>query len=121
MLTILELAPHVLGYHVDGSLEAGDIDRVFSEIDQKLTVNDRISVYAEVHSLSGMTIDALWKDLKLSAGHLGTLKRISRAALVTDIGWLRTAGGMENRFVPGIEVRVFPMSQQLEARHWIAS
>lgn len=121
MLTILELGPNVLGYHVDGRLDAADIERVFGEIDRTLATQDKIRVYGEVHSLAGMTMDALWRDLRLSVNHLGALSRVEKVALVTDIGWLKSAAGLENRMFGNMEIRVFSLAEQLEARTWITS
>lgn len=121
MLTLVELGPNILGYHVDGKLDTADVERVFQEVDRTLATSDRIRVYAEVHSLSGLTLNAVWTDLRLTADHLKSISRIEKAALVTDIGWLRTAAGLENRMFGNIQIRVFSIGEQMEARNWITS
>lgn len=47
-------------------------------------------------------------------------RALERTALVTDVGWIRTAIRLFGRFVPG-EVRLFAGGEEGEARGWIAA
>ena len=119
MLEIVDLGPEVLGYRADGKIEGADVARVFAELDRKLAASDRVRVYAEVVSFSGMTPDALWREIQGSFGRMSTLGKIPRAALVTDIGWIRSAGVLQDRLFSGIEIRTFTLAEAEQARTWI--
>lgn len=47
-------------------------------------------------------------------------RALERTALVTDLGWLRTATRLFGRLVPG-EVRLFAGGEEREARGWVAA
>lgn len=119
MITMLEIGPGVLGYHVDGKVDADDAQRVFEKLDQVLSTGESIGVYAEVHSLSGVSLQGLWTDLRLGSAHLTTLRRIRKAAMVTDIDWIRSAANLQSLLPAGPEIRVFALSDQAEARRWV--
>lgn len=121
MISILDLQPNVLAYRVEGKLEREDIDRVFVEVDRKLATGQKIRVYAEVHSITGMTLEAIWQDIKLGIQRMNLIARIERAAVVTDIGWLRTAAIWEDKMFGGLQMRTFHLSQQMEAQAWVQS
>lgn len=121
MISILQLQPNVLAYRVEGKLEREDIDRIFAEVDRKLATGEKIRVYAEVHSITGMTLEAIWQDLKLGIQRMNLISKIERAALVTDLGWLRTAVAFEEKMFGGLSIRAFQLSQQMEAQAWVQS
>ena len=70
----------------------------------------------EVQSLGGITPEALWRDLRLGVPRLPDLGRIEKAALVTEVDWLRSAVGMGNALPGGLRLRTFTGAQQAEAR-----
>ena len=121
MISILQLQPNVLAYRVEGKLEREDIDRIFAEVDRKLATGEKIRVYAEVHSITGMTLEAIWQDLKLGMQRMNLISKIERAALVTDLGWLRTAIAFEDKVFGRLPIRAFQLSQQIEAQAWVQS
>ncbi len=120
MLALLDLGvDNLLAYRLDGDVDAADVDRIFKAVDEKLSGHERLRVYAEVHQLSAVTPQALWRDLELSATRLSVLSRTERVALVTDLQWLRQALTLPNPLLSGIQLRVFSLSEQHLAQSWI--
>ncbi len=120
MLALLDLGvDNLLAYRLDGDVDAADVDRIFKVVDEKLSRHERLRVYAEVHQLSAVTPQALWRDLELSATRLSVLSRTERVALVTDLQWLRQALTLPNPLLSGIQLRVFSLSEQHLAQSWI--
>ncbi|MDP9349459.1 MAG: STAS/SEC14 domain-containing protein [Gemmatimonadota bacterium] len=120
MLALLDLGvDNLLAYRLDGDVDAADVDRIFKAVDEKLSRHERLRVYAEVHQLSAVTPQALWRDLELSATRLSVLSRTERVALVTDLQWLRQALTLPNPLLSGIQLRVFSLSEQHLAQSWI--
>lgn len=119
MISILEIGPRILGYRVEGRVEREDVDRVIAEVDRQLSAGETFRVYAEVFSVTGMSMEAIWRDVLASAQRWTALFRIDRAALVTDVEWVRRAAGVERRMLPGMEIRIVPLAEQAEARLWL--
>jgi SpoIIAA-like len=68
---------------------------------------------------SGASIDAgaMWEDFKVGVEHL---TRWERAAVVTDVEWIREAMRLFSFFMPGA-MKAFPTSEAEQARAWIAA
>ena len=50
---------------------------------------------------------------------LDTVSRIERAAVVTDIDWMKTATQLQDKAMRSIAIRVFSMAEMEQARSWI--
>ena len=59
----------------------------------------------------------MWEDLKVGMEHL---LRWERAAIVTDVDWIRHTMRIFSFIIPG-EVRVFPLAEVAQARDWIVA
>ena len=107
---------NVVGFRISGRVEDADFDRVAALIEQTLDAHDQVRIYAEIESLDGISLDALWKDLQFSCKHI---RDVEREAVVTDQQWLANLAGIGDRLFSGIEVRHFGHHQKDEARDWI--
>jgi hypothetical protein len=122
MLEVLAApAPHVVAFRVGGKLTAREVERVFDALDDALDHHETVNLYAEITGLSGLTLEALVKDTAKSLGLLGRLKRFGRYAVVTDAKWIQKAAGIEDRLIPGLEIRAFPLVESESAEAWVTS
>ena len=120
MIDHLEMeADHVVGIRVDGKVLSTDIERAMNALEEKLTTHQRVSFYTEIDALSGITPEAILKDIRFGVEQLKNLGRFYRAAVVTDIGWIRAAVGFEDLIVPKVEVKAFSKSDRDVALAWI--
>ena len=120
MIDHLEMeADHVVGVRVDGKVLSTDIERTMKALDDKLRAHQRVSIYTEIDSLSGITPEAILKDVRYGVEQLKNLGRFYRAAVVTDIGWIRAAVGFEDLIVPKVEVKAFSKSDRDVAMAWV--
>jgi len=112
-------APHVVAFRVGGTLTAREVERVFDALDDALDLHETVNLYAEITKLSGLSLEALVKDLAKSLGLLGRLSRFHRYAVVTDARWIQKAAGFEDRLIPGLEIRAFPLAESEAAEAWV--
>ena len=77
----------------------------------------KLRMYCQVDSFSGMSPGAMWDDVKVGLEHL---TRWERVAVVTDIDWISRATKLYAFLMP-FEVRVFPLADAEQAREWIVS
>jgi phage host-nuclease inhibitor protein Gam len=116
---MIELLPtdveNVIGFRMSGKIAARDLEQVTGTIEAKLRDHAKVSVYAEVESFDGMSLDALWHDLKFTLRHF---QDVEKEAIVTDREWLTGLAGLGSVFAAG-EVRVFPTERKPEALAWV--
>ena len=119
MLANLDFGPNVLAYRVEGRLERADIDRAFAEVDARLAGGGKIRVYTEVISLMGISLNSIWDDFRQSVQSWNVIPRIEKAALVTDIEWLRRAAHWEDPMFRGLQIQAFVLADREEAQIWL--
>ncbi|MGV2829363.1 STAS/SEC14 domain-containing protein [Myxosarcina sp. GI1(2024)] len=120
----IKLIPHkpdkIIGLNIDGRIEAEDIDRVIESIENslKLERKEKLKIYAEVSNWSGMSLEALIKDLKFSLQHF---QDFDKEAIVSEGGWLEYLAIFGNLLFSSIEVKHFTFADRDKALEWIAS
>lgn len=120
MIEILRLGvDDILGYRLDGRVEATDVDRLVNAADRKLASHEKLSVYAEVHSLAGLTLEAIVRDLEATVRRLNWFTRFTKVAVVTDAPWLRTVARVEDVLFRGIQIRAFSLAEKEQALTWL--
>ncbi len=120
MIEIIEGLPdNVVGLGAKGEVTRKDyLEVVIPAIDKALKRNAKLRLYYDLGSqFTGIDLGAEWEDLKLGIEHLS---RWQRAAVVTDVAWIRHLIGAFRFLMPG-EMRVFTTVQASEARKWIAA
>jgi len=107
----------VLGFEGVGEVGADDYRQVVVPAFASLEGTDR---GARILLLFGSRFEtfsagAMWEDAKMGLKHV----RWERAALVTDVDWMRHLTGAFGWLVPG-DFRTFPVSDLDAAKAWVA-
>ena len=106
----------IVGFAIDGTITADDIDRITAEITQRLESHDRLRLYAEVNTWTGISPQALLKDLRFSLQHF---KDFEKEAIVSDKSWLKVMAETGDRLLPHTEVKHFSWEHQADALEWV--
>lgn len=116
MLEMIPLdADNVVGFRIEGKISTDELDEAVTAIRSRLERHDRLRIYAEVPSFSGMSARAFTEDMKFG---LRNWRRFEKEAIVTDKAWLRRMAGV-GKLVPGVDVRVFGTGEREAARQWV--
>ena len=111
--------PNVIGFRVDGKIDDDSFKKAMESINAALGHAQKLSVYAEVKSLGGMSIETFFENLKFKFQILGELDRFDKEAVVTDKRWLETVTKVVDKLFPSIEVRCYPFDDRDKALAWI--
>ena len=118
MIELIEAPDNVVAMTASGTLDAADYDRIIAEVEARLSRHPRIGVVAEMTSFKGLTMEALWKDLKYNAKRIGDWDRFPRCALVTDELWLKSMAAFWDPLIPGVDMKVFKPGETAQAISW---
>lgn len=110
--------PHVAGLRINGKIDRDDFLAAVAPIKQKLEACPTINLYVEISSFEGISLPALWEDIKFGFSNLSHFRR---EAVVTDKAWLEKWTDFGGKLVPGIEAKSFTFDQVEEARRWVAA
>jgi hypothetical protein len=118
MLEILPSTGPLVAFRATQTLTGEDYDRLIAALEDQLKRHERVSMYAEVDDLKGLTLPALLRDMRYGASKIGELHRFARVAVVTDTGWLRAWSQFAWGIVPRASLRTFSTSEREAARAW---
>jgi len=112
------LPDNVLGFEAKGEVTGADYESVLiPAVDEMLARRKRIRfLYHLGNEFAGFDAKAVWDDAKVGLRHLNAWERV---AVVTDVGWIRTAMKTFGFVIPG-QVRVFGNSELAAARQWVS-
>ncbi len=120
MIEIVEGFPdNVVGILAKGEVTRKDyLEVVKPAIENSLKRSTKLRLYYNLGAqFAGIDFGAEWEDFKIGIEHLS---RWERAAVVTDVPWIRHAVSAF-RFLMHGEMRVFTTAQESEARKWIVA
>jgi hypothetical protein len=109
---------HVIGVRISGKIEKSDIETTAKAIEAKLTVHDKVNIYAEIASFDGISLEALVADMKFAFPHL---RDFEKKAVVSEKHWVEQLVAIGNKWFPSIEVRHFSCDEKDEALKWVQS
>ncbi|MEL7036004.1 MAG: STAS/SEC14 domain-containing protein [Cyanobacteria bacterium J06592_8] len=119
---MLKLIPtgsdRVIGLHVHGKIEVADLDPVIQQIEDKLKLHQKLRIYAEIESLEGMSLEALWKDIKFAVPHF---RDFEKKAVVSEKQWVEQWTNFSNKLFSSIEVKHFHFDEKEQALEWAKS
>ena len=112
------LPENVLGIEAKGEVTGADYESVLiPAVHEMLARRKRIRfLYHLGEGFEGFDAKAVWDDAKVGLRHLSAWERV---AVVTDVGWIRTAMKMFGFVMPG-PVKVFSNGDLAAAREWVS-
>ena len=119
MLEVLPDFPEgVVALRCAGQITRQDYEQVvIPTLEAAVQQKQKLRIYIEVDSLTGMSPGAMWDDVKVGVEHLTHWERV---AVVTDIDWIGKASKLYTFLMP-FAAQVFPLAAAEQARRWIVA
>ncbi|HEY5851621.1 MAG TPA: STAS/SEC14 domain-containing protein [Lysobacter sp.] len=118
MIEILPSPSHVAAFHFSGTLDGDDYDRCIADIESRLAQHQRIGVFCDLTGFTGLTAQAMGKDLSYAFGKFGEYHRFARGAIITDKHWLARISEFSGRLFPHTEILAFDPHEREAALLW---
>jgi len=106
-----------VGFSIDGHLSKAAYDMVNLRMKEALQSNEKIGLYLEIIDLEGMTLKAVWEELKAAINYYSKLNKI---VITGKEGWLKNAAKISDFLTPGIDVKYFKLEDKEEAIAWLS-
>ncbi len=107
---------NVVGVRISGKMEKADVEKTVNAIEEKLTVHDKVNIYAEIESFEGISLEALVADIKFALPHL---RDFEKKAIVSEKHWIENMVAIGDRLFPSVDVRHFSFDQKDDALKWV--
>lgn len=118
MIEFLPSPAYVSAFRITGTLDGDEYDRCIADVEKRLSQFDRIGVFCDMIGFTGLTPQALAKDLRYALGKFGEYGRFARCALITDKHWLGQVYEFAGHLLPRTEIRAFDASEHEAAMAW---
>lgn len=115
---LLDGFPHdVIAIEPVGEITAQDYEQMLIPlVRDKMKEHDQLKLYLQIDdAFRGFSAGALWDDARFGFSHLSTF---SRAAIVTDVPWIRRSLKLFGPLWP-TTLMVFHIKDAADAREWI--
>jgi len=116
--TLSDLPDGVVGFEAVGEIHSDDYsDVLLPALDRAAASGDIRIVYVLGDRFKGYSAGASWQDSKLAFEHHSKWRR---AAIVTDVDWIRHLASVFGWMVPG-HFKLFHLAERSEAIEWAAA
>lgn len=115
MLKLLEAPGNVVAFKAGGKIKRDDVMKAVRAVETAMASHPRVSIYAEVGEIEGMTVEALSADLRHGMRQLRNLDRFHRTAVVTREEWVGKLARLEGWLLPSLGLKVFAPDEATEA------
>ena len=110
--------PSVLGARISGKIDKNDMARLIAKATEQFSHEDRVRVYVEVESFTGISLEALFEDLAFG---FRNFRRFERKAVVSDSAWYTKVTPIFDKLFKNVQLRHFTPDQTAEAKAWVVS
>ena len=119
-MTTITLSGNRIEMVIDGKIDSGQMETLVTEFLEKAAGLETIELLYIDQDFRLPTLGAMAVKLSHFTHLFKVAKKIRRAALLTDKGWLRKAAQLENVLIPWIEIKTFDTNAREQAGAWLA-
>src|SRR5690606_30239634 len=105
----------VLEVNVQGVVQAEDYEQLSPLVETSVREHGKVNFLVHVSDLKGLSLPAMWQDIKLYKKHHADVARVAMVAEDSARKWMATVSKPFLR----AEVRFFPEAEVSEARAWV--
>ena len=119
MLTITKPSHDRINVSFSGQIDA---DEMRQGLDAFIDLSEGIihgKLFYTIPDFALPTLEALAVKMGLLPRLFSLVRRFDRAAILSDIAWLRAAAEFEGALVPGLEIRAFRLADTAIAEAWL--
>ena len=109
-----------LDIEMSGKLNAEDMKIALDELVIKSKNIENGKMLYDVIDYNLPSLDAIRIEFSRLPEMLGLMKKFDRAAVLTDMTWLKQVSEFEGALFPGLEIKAFGRDKKAEAEDWLS-
>ena len=121
MIEILDSPDDTIAVKISGKIGGSDLNGIMDRLDQIMATHDKVHVYVETESISGIELSAMAGHMRRAFPLFGKLDRFGRVAVVADQAWVRAGTRLESALLPNISYRTYMPDERDEALAWVTA
>ena len=110
-----------LDIEMSGKMDSEDMEKALDELIEKSEGIENGKMLYDIIDYHLPSLRAIGIELSRIPSMLGFIKKFSRAAVLSDKGWIKTISEIEGALTPGVTIKAFDREQRTEAEGWLDS
>lgn len=107
---------NILGIAIVDKMEVIDYQKIDYYIEDHVRQFGKAKVFLEIVDLKGISLRAVWEDLKASIKHYNDIERM---AVIGDQAWLKGSVKIGDLLTPGLDIAAFSTADRQRAINWL--
>lgn len=120
MFTVTKVGDNRLDIKMSGKLDAEMMKIALDELVNKSENIAKGKMLYDVVDFHLPSLDGILIEFSRLPAMLGFLGKFTKAAVLTDKGWLKRVSELEGALIPGLEIKAFARDQRLQAEAWLS-
>jgi hypothetical protein len=121
MFKVIQNGINRLDIKMSGKLNAEEMQVASDELVTKSKDIEKRKMLYDVIDFNHSSLSAIAIEFSRLPAIFGFLKKFNRAAVLTDMTWLKKVSEFEGALFPGLEIKAFDRDQKAEAEAWLSS
>lgn len=122
MIEVIDLKDkNIFGLRLDGKFDKEDVKRVFDALIEKVKGKKRFQIYYEIRNfeLGSISREMIETEFGYLYKHPEIIANMEKAALVSDVEWLKKIAATEFALIPTMTGKTFSFDEKDEAMKWL--
>ena len=121
MFKVTRVNENRLDIKMSGKLNSEQMGNALDELVSKSEGIENGRMLYDVVDYHLPSLGAIGIEFSRLPSMLGLMNNFDRAAVLTDIAWLKMISEFEGVLYPGLEIKAFSREQKVEAEAWLSS
>jgi len=119
MFDVQRQSDHRVDIHVSGAIDAAAMRAGLDAlVDASMDVRNGLMLY-RIENITMPTPGAMMVEFARLPQLIALIGRFDRAAVCSDVAWVRRAAEVEGRLIPGLKIKAFELDEVGAAEAWL--
>ncbi len=119
MLNVSKPSANRLDIALSGSIDADTMNTALDDLIAKSEGMSHGKMLYTIEDFEMPTLGALAVEFQHMPKLFGLIGRFDKCAVLSDVGWIRTAAEIEGAVIPSLEIKGFPLADRRAAEDWL--
>ena len=122
MIEIIDIKKeNIFGLRLNGKFDAQDVKNIFTRLAEKIKGKGKFKLYYEINNLdlSNVSREMIGVEFKFLYKNPTFIANMEKAALITDLEWLKKIAAVEFALIPTLTGKTFSFAEKDEAMKWL--
>lgn len=119
MFKVIKKEPNRLDIELSGCLDAKEMENALDELEFHSQDIKNGSMLFDVVEFHLPSLKAIIIEFARFPSMFGFIRKFRKAAVLSDINWLKQVSELEGLLIPGVDIKAFNRDQLMEAERWL--